>query len=124
MRLNKGILKLARSVYEKATGDVIKTMPEEQVLNMMFSNWRDHVFGEGKETEVLFINKPMLAPQLPNRTDDETILWHEDDIFAYSGYIKPGKHQIIIHDPESKTWYEINNFVIDPREGVISTHKE
>ena len=94
--------------------DRLKTMPDEQVLNMMLSHWREYVFGEGKENDVLFINRPLAVAQSPD----------EDDIFAYSGYIKPGKHQIVIFDPTGNSWYEINNIVVDPREGAISTHKE
>lgn len=113
-QLYKGTLKLANlKVTSNNDGINVKNMSTEQIINQMLAHWREHVFGEGKEDDTLFINKPTY--ELDNS--------NEDDIFAFSGFVKPGKHNLLIFDPENG-FYEIQNYVIDQRSGEISTHKD
>lgn len=51
-------------------------------LNLGLSTWRDQIFGEDKEKGIQFINRAT--------PDSDDI--NEDEIFAFSGYVKPGRH--------------------------------
>lgn len=43
----------------------------------------------------------------------------DDGIFIYSGFIKPGKHNIVIYDPVLKAYYKLDNLIVEPRSKSI-----
>ena len=49
---------------------------------------------------------------------------NEDDIFAFSGYVKPGRHTLVIFDPVSKSFFEISNLIIEQRKEDVHNNKE
>ena len=83
-------------------------------LNMGLSTWRDQIFGEDKEIGVTFINRAMFDSENTN----------EDDIFAFSGYVKPGRHSLVIFDPSTNSFFEISNLIIEQRKEDIPNNKE
>ena len=44
---------------------------------------------------------------------------NEDDIFAFSGYVRPGRHTLLIYDPFSDSFFEISNLIIEQRKEDI-----
>lgn len=48
---------------------------------------------------------------------------NEDDIYVFSGYVKPGTHSIHVFDPQSKKFYKSQPILIRPREKGIKTEK-
>ena len=107
-QLRRGIMKLAKTNLEALDkGDVER-------LNQGLSTWRDQIFGEDKEMGTQFINRAIPDSENTN----------EDDIFAFSGYVKPGRHQAFIFDPSSDSFFEITNLTIEQRQKAIPTNKE
>jgi hypothetical protein len=69
---------------------------------------------------------------MPTPADDSSINYpefdpengEEDDIFLYSGYMKPGVHDIVIFDPSEEKFYRLENLVIFPRKEDIKHSKQ
>ena len=49
---------------------------------------------------------------------------NEDDILAFSGYVKPGRHTLVIFDPSCDSFFEISNLIIEQRKEDIPNNKE
>lgn len=75
------------------------------------SEWRDRLIDSKPDCEV--INRQIFDEKLPN----------EDDIFVYSGYLKPGIHNIMLYDPQTQELYMKENQVIFPRKEELQLVK-
>ena len=63
-------------------------------------NWRDYLKQDESQ-----VNYPLFKQSDPE----------EDGIFIYSGYFKPGIHNLVIYDPILQKFLRIDNLVAFPR---------
>lgn len=80
-------------------------------INVSLSEWRERLLDNRPDVEV--INRPIFDEKNPN----------EDDIFVYSGYLKPGIHNIMLYDPTTQELYMKENQVIFPRKEELQLVK-
>jgi len=53
---------------------------------------------------------PAIASSMVVEDRDDT----DGKIFVYAGYLKPGRHQVIVYDPETEQWWG-KNIAVDLR---------
>jgi hypothetical protein len=98
-----------------------------------FQDWRDvilpGVFDESTREEAMkgrrIINLPMFTAkkdddgQIPgdgSQEDLDDVLDDDEEIYMYAGFVRPGKHTIIIYDPVNGHFYRKHNIFIRPRD--------
>jgi len=86
-------------------------------INQFLCNWREKIIPwdtkELEENEIiinkqLVINKPVFDINNPD----------ENDIFIYSGYIKPGNHLIYLYDPVTNILYKKQDIYAFPNQNA------
>ena len=91
-----------------------RVVQEEDLLefNSFMVSWRDFL-PQPEPNDDSVVNYPLFDVSMPD----------EDDIFLFSGYMKPGVHNLVIYEPSSQKFFKMSNLVVFPRTQKIELVK-
>ena len=102
-----------RHVLESANG--LHNEKGDELIEKGQFNWRERMFDNFTNADdICFVNLPKSNPE-DSLTDLEQA---GRSVYVYAGYMKPGKHQIIVYD-EPKNEYWIKNIIVDYRHAEV-----
>ena len=86
-----------------------------EYIDQYFSCWRDYITNNPKleDIEMDNINKPKYFDKQQD----------ENDIYMYSGYVKPGIHDAVVYSPADDLFYKMTNIAVFPSKQELKVQK-